>query len=330
MHILGIESTAHTFGVGVVQRQLNEKAEIVSNQLAKFPSTQKGYIPRELVEFHSNHFKEVLEKALAEAGISIQEIDAVAYSQSPGIGHCLHFGYIISKTLSVFLGVPLIPVNHAIAHVEVGKFLCNARDPLVVYVSGGNTQILARTKVGRNHYYKVYGETLDIGIGNFLDQVGRSLNLNPPDAVGVLLNAPKGKKFIRLPYTVKGMNLAFSGLLTAINRLKEKYGTKDLCYSAQETAFSMLVEATERCLCHTRNPEVLLCGGNARNKRLQEMMGFMCAEQETRFCVAPDEYNGDNGGMIALTGLLLYACGKIPEKKEPDQKARVDSQPIPF
>jgi len=327
MLVLGIESTAHSFGVGIVEER-GGKARILANELSKYPSTRAGYIPRKLVEFHSKHFLKTIEDALEKADVGLNELSAVAYSYGPGIGHCLHFGYIVAKTLSAQLRIPLIPVNHAIAHVEIGKFCGKMKDPLTVYVSGGNTQVLALHAEKGEKRYHVFGETLDIGLGNFLDQVGRKLGLNPPDAVGVLTEAAKGKRFIQLPYTVKGMNTAFSGLLTAVEKMKGKESNVDLCYSAQETSFAMLVEATERCLCHTRNEEVLLCGGNARNKRLQEMLELMSKEQGARFCATPPDLSGDQGAMIAYTGLLMLKHNAVPKNTEPNQKVRIDSQEI--
>lgn len=340
MLILGLEATAHTFGAGIVESDSTDASsvsrgdtKVLSNEIAKYPSVKEGYIPRKLAEHHAKHCRETIAAAFAKANARPKDLDAVAYSQGPGIGHCLHVGYVAAKSLSTLLGIPLVPVNHTIAHVEVGRWWCGARDPLVVYVAGGNTQIAARVREGNGWRYRVFGETLDIGLGNFLDLVGRKLELEPPDAVGVLKAAANGRKFVRLPYTVKGMNLAYSGMLTALERIRgvgsiAEQQDEDLCFSAQETAFAALVEASERCLCHTRNPEVLLCGGNARNRRLQEMLRLMSEEQRARFCVTPDEYSGDQAGMIALTGLLQYLSGTGLGDAEPRQKMRLDSRVI--
>lgn len=324
MIVLGIESTAHSLGIGV----FDESKGILANEVFKYPSLKSGYLPRKLVEFHSKNLRKAVEKALEKASLTTKELDAIAYSQAPGIGHCLHFGYVVAKAFSEFLEIPLIPVNHAIAHIEVGKFLCNAFNPLVVYVSGGNTQIASIALINGRKKYFIHGETLDIGLGNFLDQVGRMLELNPPDAVGVLNEAKAGEKYVMLPYTVKGMNLAFSGLLTAVEKKKSVERKQDLCMSAQETAFSMLVEASERCLCHTKNPEVLLCGGNARNKRLQEMLKLMAQEHDARFCVPPDEHCGDAGAMISYTGWLMLKNHAVSKNKLPKQKMRIDEVEI--
>lgn len=346
MLTLGIESTAHTFGVGIVET-IAKKAEkitpkntkVLSNGFDKYPSTAEGFIPRKLADHHSNCAKQVIENSLQKAGVSLKEIDLIAYSQGPGIGACLRVGYSTALGLSLLLGKPLVPANHTIAHVEIGKLACNCKDPLVVYVSGGNTQIAAKQEKGGKSTYHVFGETLDIGIGNFLDVLGRQLALAPPDAVGVMKNAAqyatqaKGVEnadYFELPYTVKGMNLAFSGLQTSVLRAgrEKKASTEQLCFSAQETCFAMLVEASERALCHTQKPEVLMVGGVARNLRLQQMYSLMCKEQKARFEVVPDEYAGDQGAMIALAGLKNYLA-KVPFKSiTPNQDLRLDSQQV--
>ena len=329
--ILGIESTAHTFSIAVAQKK-GSKISILSNAADKYPSTAEGYIPWKLADHHAQVYPQVLEKALVDAKTNLNEIGAVAFSQGSGIGHCLHVGYVAAKSISSLLKVPLVGVNHGVAHIEVGKtFNCKTRDPLIVYVSGGNTQIMTLDK--KQHRYHVYGETIDIGIGNFLDVLGRRLSLNPPDAVGVLRAAAEPAKFIQLPYTVRGMNLAFSGLQTYIEKklvplVKEKKQKKispaDVCFSAQETAFAMLCEATERALCHTGKKEILLCGGNARNRRLQEMLQLVCDEHKIKFAVTDDIYSGDQGAMIALTGVKMLEAKCISKDTMPRQRMRTD------
>ncbi|MFH1780257.1 MAG: KEOPS complex N(6)-L-threonylcarbamoyladenine synthase Kae1 [Candidatus Micrarchaeota archaeon] len=320
MKILGIESTAHTLGISVFD---SEKQEITSNAVNRYPSSKNGFIPRKLVEHHAKNYKKTLEQSLNESNTKLSKINGIAYSQGPGIGHCLHAGFVIAKSLSVLTNKPLIPVNHCIAHIEVTRFYTKLKDPIVLYVSGGNTQIITREK---NHY-KVLGETLDLGLGNFLDNLGRKMKLNPPDAVGVMKTAEKGK-LIDLPYSIKGMNTSFTGLLTHCEKLYGTVSNKDLCYSAQETAFSMVVEATERALKHLRKKEVITCGGVACNKRLKEMLSIMSKENNCKFGSAPDEFNRDNAGMIALTGWLEYSSGFKPIEEEINQKQRTDSVKI--
>jgi N6-L-threonylcarbamoyladenine synthase/protein kinase Bud32 len=312
MICIGVESTAHTLGLSVVEAK-GEKVRVLLNKAWKYPSTSEGYIPFKLAEHHSENAVLLAEELKKMKSL---KPDLISYSQGPGIGHSLHVGFVIARTLSYYYDVPLVPVNHAVAHIEIGKSECKTRNPLIVYVSGGNTQIIVQKKK-----YEVVGETMDMGLGNMLDQLGRKLGLNPPDAVGVLKEASKTRRFVFLPYTVKGMNFSFTGLLTAALKLKES--REVVCYSTQETAFSMLVEACERALCHYHSKEVLLVGGNARNKRLQEMLRVMSREHHARFCVPSDEYCGDNAAMIALSGLVAWR-GRKARNVKPRQKMRVD------
>ncbi|MFH0713831.1 MAG: tRNA (adenosine(37)-N6)-threonylcarbamoyltransferase complex transferase subunit TsaD [Candidatus Micrarchaeota archaeon] len=335
MKVLGIESTCHTFSIAIVEKR-NGKFTVLANEVAKYPSTCEGYIPWKLADHHAVVFQQLLSDALAKSHISLSEISAVAYSQGSGIGHCLHVGFVAAKTLSKTLAVPLVPVNHSVAHIEIGRaFNCATTDPLIVYVSGGNTQILALDVNNKKEkHYRVYGETIDIGIGNFLDVLGRDLQLKPPDAAGVAHSAGKGKKFIELPYTVRGMNLAFSGLQTYISKkvLPQiklgKLSAEDVCYSVQETAFAMLCEAVERALCHTGKKELLLCGGNARNQRLQEMLREVCHEHDVNFACTSFEYSGDQAAMIALTGIKMLESKSVPRDVTPRQRMRTDSTRI--
>ena len=209
-------------------------------------------------------------------------------------------------------------VNHCVAHIEIGKLATGARDPVTLYVSGGNT-IVSAFEAGK---YRVFGETLDIAVGNCLDVFAREVGLKQrrgaPFGAIVEELASKGKTFVSLPYTVKGMDLSFSGLLTAAVQAsrKKEYSVEDVCFSLQEVAFSMLTEVTERALAHTEKPEVLLTGGVAANKKLQSMLRVIAEEHDARFCVVPRGLAADNGAMIAWTGILAYKSGlSTPIKK---------------
>jgi tRNA A37 threonylcarbamoyltransferase TsaD len=127
------------------------------------------------------------------------------------------------------------------------------------------------------------------------------------------LSSRKGGKWIGLPYVVKGMDQSFSGIVTeAKKKLDHREKLKDVCFSMQETMFAMLTEVVERALAHTGKNEVLLTGGVAANKRLQEMLGLMCRERGGKFAVVPREYSGDNAAMIAWTGVLAKQHGAKP------------------
>ena len=297
--ILGIESTAHTFGVGVV---FNGK--ILSNVRNMYTTEKGGIIPVESAKHHTECSERVFEEALSKARVSKKDITGVAVSQAPGLAPCLLSGMRFAKRIAKELDIPIIPVNHCVAHLEIGR-LTGATDPVLLYASGANTQIIAYA-AGK---YRVFGETLDIGIGNFIDTFARHTGLGFPGGPKIMKLALDGK-YIEVPYTIKGMDVAFSGLLT---NLKQKYdkGVKieDLSYSLQETAFAMLVEASERALAHTGKKELLLGGGVGCNTRLQEMCRIMCEERGCKFFVPEREYLVDNAAMIAYLGEIMFDSG---------------------
>jgi N6-L-threonylcarbamoyladenine synthase/protein kinase Bud32 len=211
-----------------------------------------------------------------------------------------------------------------VAHIEIGKLKTGARDPVTLYVSGGNT-IVAAFASGR---YRVFGETLDIALGNCLDVFAREAGLRHQKGMplGAVLEqlAANGEKLISLPYSVKGMDVSLSGLLTAANNLLHKGECKleDLCYSLQENAFSMVTEVTERALAHTEKKEILLTGGVAANRRLQSMLKAIAEEHDAKFNVVPREFAMDNGAMIAWTGVLAYTHGMATPVEESFVKLR--------
>ena len=313
---LGIESTAHTFGVAVVESDINKtnydraKCEILSNEKDSYSTEKGGMIPNELAEHHYKVAGAVVRAALEKANCKLSDIELVAFSQGPGIGNALRCGAITARQLAAKSGVPLIGVNHCVAHIEIGRKLCTALDPVMLYASGANTQIVCF----ENGYYRVFGETLDMGIGNFLDTFGRAMGMGFP--AGPILDRMyfEGKNFVDLPYTVKGMDLAFSGLLTAakskISLIEKGEITKeDLVYSTLHNAFAMLTEVTERALAHTRKESVVLGGGVGCSRALQQMVGKMCEERGAKLFVPPNGVMIDNAGMIAWTGLLMNAYG---------------------
>jgi N6-L-threonylcarbamoyladenine synthase/protein kinase Bud32 len=300
---LGIEGTAHTIGVGIVDGD----CRVLANVRSEYVPSEGGIHPREAAEHHAAVAPKLVGEALGTAKIGVREVDVLAFSMGPGLGPCLRVAATTARTLSYSLKKPLVGVNHCLAHIEIGRRVMNAVDPLILYVSGGNT-LVAAFDSGR---YRIFGETLDIAVGNLLDVFGREAGIPHPGGPKIEKLASVGKKFISLPYTVKGMDLSFSGLLTATSEIlkSHKYCIEDVCYSLQEVAFSMLAEVTERALAHTEKKEVLLTGGVAANRRLQQMISIISKEHGASFYVVPMEYAGDNGAMIAWTGLMQFKAG---------------------
>jgi len=303
MICLGIESTAHTIGVGIV----SDDGKILANEKFVFTTETGGLKPGKLVEHHVIMYDFVLKNALEKSGIKLKDVGLISFSQGPGLGGCLRVGAAAARSLATALNVPLLGVNHPVAHVEIGKLTSGFKDPITLYVSGANTQILALA-AGR---YRVFGETLDVGVGNFLDSFGRALGLGFPQGPKIEELAAKGKNYIEIPYTIKGMDFAFSGLLTKLEQLAKsgKYSKEDLCYSAQETVFAILTEATERAIAHINKKEILLTGGVAANRRLAQMLETMSKERGVKFAVVPKALAGDNAAMIAWLGILEHKAG---------------------
>ncbi len=327
---LGIESTAHTWGVGLV----DFTGKVLSLVNDVFVPEKGGLHPALVREQHLNNFTRVINEALTQAKCSIKDINLLAFSQSPGLGPVLKIGALVARMLGQLLKIPIIGVNHCIAHIEIGRLMCNIDDPLSLYVSGGNT-IVSAYESGR---YQIFGETLDIPIGNLLDSFAREAEIPHPGGPKIENLAKKSKKYLTLPYVVKGMDLSFSGLFTAAKRLLEsekyekEYNLCDIAFSLQETAFAMLTEVTERALAHTEKTEVLLTGGVAANKRLQQMINSISDEHNAKFEVVPLKYAGDNGAMIAWTGILRYKSKGEFNLTETiiNPKERMDNISIPW
>ncbi len=307
MIILGIESTAHTFGIGIIKESEDQKGqetcEVLCNIYERYTSPNKGMVPNEIVDHHNNCAELVLTKALKEAKVTWNQIDAIAYSAGPGLDPVLWAGFHKAKEWATKQNKELIPVNHCCAHLSIGKVINQAKDPAYLYVSGVNTQVIVQD----GGKYRIMGETLDIGLGNMLDKLGRILGLGFPAGPDIEKLAKNNKaNYIELPYTVKGMDISFSGLLTKCTQLFEnnKASKEDVCYSVQETAFAACCEVAERAIAATKKKELILVGGVGANKRFCEMLQKMCHERNATFFKVPMDLAGDQGAMIAWEGFI--------------------------
>lgn len=309
---IGFEGSANKIGVGIVRDGI-----ILANPRRTYITPPgEGFKPADTARHHNSVILDLIDEALKEAQIKHSDIDIVCYTKGPGMGAPLVSTAIIARTIAQLWQKPLIPVNHCIAHIEMGRLVTAADNPAILYVSGGNTQVIAFSR-GK---YRIFGETIDIAIGNFLDRIARLLKLSNDPSPGYNIEqlAKKGEKLIDLPYQIKGMDVTLSGILTLIERGAkkwfdvDKYTPADLCMSIQETMFAMLVETVERAMALTHSTEVLLVGGVGCNERLQEMMHLMAKERGAKLCATDERYCIDNGAMIAHTGALMYQSGFRP------------------
>uniref|UniRef100_A0A4W5KJH5 N(6)-L-threonylcarbamoyladenine synthase n=1 Tax=Hucho hucho TaxID=62062 RepID=A0A4W5KJH5_9TELE len=297
--VIGFEGSANKIGVGIVRN-----GEVLSNPRRTYITPPgQGFLPSETARHHRSVILTVLKEALEEAGLKPADIDCVAYTKGPGMGAPLVTVALVARTVAQLWGKPLLGVNHCIGHIEMVRLITQANNPTVLYVSGGNTQVIAYSE----RRYRIFGETIDIAVGNCLDRFARVIK------VIMLLH------YVELPYTVKGMDVSFSGILSYIEEAAGKMlkcnqcTAEDLCFSLQETLFSMLVEITERAMAHCSSQEVLIVGGVGCNLRLQEMMGVMCKERGAKLFATDESFCIDNGAMIAQAGWEMFRSGQTTE-----------------
>ncbi|AWR97150.1 N(6)-L-threonylcarbamoyladenine synthase Kae1 [Acidianus sulfidivorans JP7] len=329
MLVLGIESTAHTFGVGIVKDQ---DPFILANVRDTYVPKSGGMKPGDLARHHAIVAPDIITKALKEAKVKIEDIDGIAISLGPGIGPALRVGAVIARALALKYNKKLIPVNHGIGHIEIGYLTTKSIDPLILYLSGGNTIITTFYE----KKFRIFGETLDIALGNMMDTFVREVGLAPPyikDGKHVIdICAEKSEKYIDLPYVVKGQDMSYSGLLTAALKATKKNKLEDVCYSLRENAFDMLLEATERALALTNKKELMIVGGVAASVSLKRKLEMLETDWNIKTKIVPPNFSGDNGAMIAYAGLLALKSGiSIPiEKSSIRPRWRIDEVEIPW
>jgi N6-L-threonylcarbamoyladenine synthase len=337
---LGIESTAHTFGCSIIKHcsdyRHTSDNEFILSEIRDIYKASAGWgiHPKDASKHHAMVASRILKDCLRESKVNIKDIDIVSYSAGPGLGPCLRIGAVVSRALASYHNKPLVPVNHALGHLELGIKLCNLDSPLTLLVSGGHTMLLVYHK----NKWRVFGETLDITLGQLFDQVGRKIGFASPcgNKIEDVANLSKRNVLYPLPYIIKGNDVSFSGLLSSVKKLlDEKHiDMSDICFSLQETAFAIIVEAVERALAFTENKEFLIVGGVSANKRLSDMLQIACKSHNCAFNSCPLRYCGDNAAQIAWTGAQMYFSNPSfaikPENATVDQSWRLDGVFVPW
>ncbi|KAK9439490.1 tRNA N6-adenosine threonylcarbamoyltransferase [Metarhizium brunneum] len=313
---LGCEGSANKLGIGIIQHTPTGTTILANLRHTFVPPPGQGFLPKDTAHHHRAHFARLARAALSAAGITPHDVDCICFTQGPGMGAPLTSVAVGARALSLLWRRPLVGVNHCVGHIEMGRHITGAADPVVLYVSGGNSQVIAYAE----RRYRIFGETLDIAVGNCLDRFARTLAISNDPAPGYNIEqmAKRGRRLLDLPYTVKGMDCSFSGILASVDALaaqmradgdRAQYTPEDLCFSLQETVFAMLVEITERAMAHVGSSQVLIVGGVGCNERLQEMMGLMATERGGSVYATDERFCIDNGIMIAQAGLLAYKTG---------------------
>ncbi|ODN82060.1 tRNA N6-adenosine threonylcarbamoyltransferase [Cryptococcus amylolentus CBS 6039] len=334
---LGIEGSANKLGCGIISHQPSPAdtgattVTVLSNVRHTYITPPgEGFLPSDTARHHREWVVKVVEEAVRKAGVRMSDLDCIAFTKGPGMGTPLQVGALTARTLSLLHNIPLVGVNHCVGHIEMGRQITSSHNPIVLYVSGGNTQVIAYSQ----QRYRIFGETLDIAIGNCLDRFARVIGLrnDPSPGFNIEKEAKKGHRLAPLPYGTKGMDISLAGILQSVEAYTKdkRYRTwdqvpvgdspdtpsnediitpYDLCFSLQETTFAMLVEITERAMAHVGAKDVLIVGGVGCNMRLQEMMGIMASERNGRVFATDESFCIDNGIMIAQAGLLAHRMG---------------------
>ncbi|QLC33155.1 bifunctional N(6)-L-threonylcarbamoyladenine synthase/serine/threonine protein kinase [Halarchaeum sp. CBA1220] len=298
MRVVGIEGTAWCASAAV----FDSERDAVSIESEAYEPESGGIHPREAAE----HMREAIPRVVAAALETAEgPIDAVAFARGPGIGPCLRIVGSAARALAQGLDVPLVGVNHMVAHLEIGRHRSGFESPVCLNASGANAHVLGY----HNGRYRVLGETMDTGVGNALDKFTRHVGWSHPGGPKVEEHAERGD-YVDFPYVVKGMDFSFSGIMSAA---KDAYddGTPvaDVCCGLQETVFAMLTEVAERALSLTGRDELVLGGGVGQNARLREMLAAMCEQRGAEFYAPEARFLRDNAGMIAVLGAKMYGAG---------------------
>ena len=324
--VLGIETSCDETGIGIVQGN-KLLANVISSSMdqhARFG----GVVPEIAARAHLEALESVLAKALQDADISIDQVDAVAVTNGPGLAGALMVGVGAAKALSVSLNKPIYAVNHLVAHVAVdilerGKL---ETPTVALLVSGGHTSLLLVRDILND--VQLLGETVDDAAGEAFDKVARVLGLAYPGGPEIDKAAKEGDpKAIRFPRGLslpKDMetnryNFSFSGLKTAVARHVELAESKsetisvaDVAASFREAVVDVLVTKAINACLDNNVPRLILGGGVVANARLREVAAERCAEAGIELRIPAFSLCTDNGAMIASLGAQMVMTGVKP------------------
>jgi len=322
--VLGIESSCDETGVGIVRGRTLLANVIASSMEAH--AVFGGVVPEIAARAHLEAMRGTLDEALAQAGIRLDEIDAIAVATGPGLAGALMVGVGAAKALAVSLGKPIYGVNHLVGHVGADRLRDDGGEielpTIALLVSGGHTSLLLVRDLVDD--VVLLGETIDDAAGEAFDKVARLLSLPYPGGPHIDRVAAEGDATaIRFP---RGLTLpkdmethrydfSFSGLKTAVARHVETHGgdsVPDVAASFREAVADVLTsKAVAACVEHGV-PRLLLGGGVAANARIRELAAIRCAENGIELRVPPLSLCTDNGAMIAALGALLVERGVAP------------------
>lgn len=316
--ILAFESSCDETSVAVVKDGHEILSNIVATQIA---SHQRfgGVVPEVASRHHIEQITKCTDEALAEAGVSYNQLSAVAVTYGPGLVGSLLVGVTAAKSVAWAHQLPLVPVNHMTGHLYAARFVGAFKYPqLALLVSGGHTELVYMVE---KHEYQIIGETRDDAAGEAYDKIGRVMGINYPAGKTVDEWAAKGHDTFHFPRAMEkegNFDFSFSGLKSAfINTVHnahqrgENLNKYDLAASFQQSVVDVLAEKTIRALHRYPAEQFILAGGVAANKGLRRRLHKDLAKEfpDVETLQAPLKYCGDNAAMIGAAGTVNYLYG---------------------
>jgi len=319
MKILSIESSCDETSVAVVKER-TVLSNVISTQIAEH-RIYGGVVPEIASRRHTEAISQVCEEALLQAGITYNDIDAVAVTFAPGLIGALLVGVNFAKGLSMSLGVPLIPVHHLRSHIAANYIAHPQLEPpfLCLLVSGGNTVIAEVTDYTK---FKIIGGTRDDAAGECFDKVARCMGLSYPGGVTLdkIATVADTKKY-PLPFPkVEGCeyDFSFSGLKTAVMNLVHNASQKGneidvpvLCATVRQRVCDMLISNTFKAAENLGYKKIAVAGGVSANSELRTRMEEECKKRGYSLYYPPLEYCGDNAAMVGAQAFYEYRDGNI-------------------
>lgn len=328
--ILGIESSCDETSIAIIK-----DGELLSNVVAtQIEMHQKygGVMPELASRLHCENALFVLDEALKKANVTLDQIDAFAFTRGPGLIGALHIGMQVAKTLAMLYNKPLIPVHHLAGHIYANEFVKPLQFPLLsIVVSGGNTEFVYMKK---DMDFEIIGETKDDAIGECFDKVARTLGLPYPGGIPIDKLSKEGQHTYNLPFPLHddSLNFSYSGLKTAVINLVNNEKARgneirvaDLCKSFQDVAISMVMDRLEKALQRYEIKQVVLAGGVSANSYLREQMHKRLDNTDIDLIVPPIWCTTDNAAMIVRLGEHLWKMGVVaPNDISCDPNWRID------
>ena len=309
--ILAIESSCDETSISIT-RNRKILSNVISSQIERHRKFG-GVMPELASRLHIENVLYVLDTALKEASVMLEEIDAFAFTRGPGLVGALHVGMEVAKSLAAIYDKPLIPVHHLAGHIYANEYVSELHFPLLAcVVSGGNTELI----IMKDHLdYEIVGRTVDDAIGECYDKVARVLGLPYPGGVEIDRLAKLGKPTYHLPipHASNKYDLSFSGLKTHIINLVNSLNMKgqeinkaDLACSFQEVALKELVDKVYQVASDYEVKQILVAGGVSANSRLKEILNAHYENSNIELFFPPLSLCGDNAAMIARNAYHLY------------------------